>query len=513
MEITNLYKDFQFKTFVFKLSTEEHTTVAATYERVKSLMTDLSAVAEDQDVKRQLFSLDMGARAEQVKWPTFSGENGEDYFKFKKEFLEASVQNKTSVHNQMNKLRENLRSYAKSLIPDSITSVTRAFEILEHACGDSIRVVMHRTEKLMTVGTWPAEGSKNCYANQVKWIIKVQTYLQELIDLAELNADLSAVIYNREKLSQFLKLFPTFIVDKLVKIPGYSKDKYDKIILKLNEFKETCQNRELIYGSSGPSKQKDSTPKPTTVHTSFPKPQNNDSCRVCKVLQAQGENGLFVNHISDVVTGCPKFAALGNEQRLVVSKEAKLCLRCMGKDVMFNRSHSRDFPVAKKKAPYSCRAPNCSFHMWICNKHHDENKEAMERFGEQLRSKAGFRLVHIAVFSDPATSIASPISYHSTNSGGIKKAVKTMKRFNKRHHKEVETLNPPEGTSIFMFLGVQGRTRPVYTFFDSGCSEAIFKTDIPDNELKGTLVTQGPFYMGAVGGTKVVAENEYLVQL
>ena len=47
-------------------------------------------VAEEEDNKRQLFSLDTTARNEQVKWPTFNGDTGEDYFKFKKDFLDAT---------------------------------------------------------------------------------------------------------------------------------------------------------------------------------------------------------------------------------------------------------------------------------------------------------------------------------------------------------------------------------------------------------------------------------------
>ena len=100
-----------------------------------------------------------------------------------------------------------------------------------------MRVVMHRVDKLMGVGPWPAEGSKECYTRQVKWIIKVQTSLQEIVDLASTRDELADIIYNREKLAQILKLFPTFMVDKLMRLPGYKKEKFDQIIKKLDEYK------------------------------------------------------------------------------------------------------------------------------------------------------------------------------------------------------------------------------------------------------------------------------------
>ena len=110
-------------------------------------------------------------------------------------------------------------------------------QTLEHACGDSMRVVMHRVDKLFNVGPWPPDGNKDCYTKQVRWLVKVQSLLQEIIDLANTKEELAAIIYNREKLSLILKLFPVFMVDKLVKIPGFKEDTFKQIITRLDEFK------------------------------------------------------------------------------------------------------------------------------------------------------------------------------------------------------------------------------------------------------------------------------------
>ena len=72
----------------------------------------------------------------------------------------------------------------------------------------------------------------------------------------------------------------------------------------------------------GPSANGPKSEKPPTGHTTFPQPKRFQDCRICKVLQAQGnQHDLFANHVSDYATGCPKFAELGNEQRLVLVKE------------------------------------------------------------------------------------------------------------------------------------------------------------------------------------------------
>jgi hypothetical protein len=55
----------------------------------------------------------------------FAGDYGEDFFEFKKDLLDAAKQNRTSYKNQITKLRQNPKSYAKSLVPSSITKINR----------------------------------------------------------------------------------------------------------------------------------------------------------------------------------------------------------------------------------------------------------------------------------------------------------------------------------------------------------------------------------------------------
>ena len=71
----------------------------------------------------------------------------------------------------------------------------------------------------------------------------------------------------------------------------------------------------------------------------------------------------------------------------------------------------------------------------------------------------------------------------------------------------------PDGQSLFIFCPVEGKTRDLNFFKDSGCSSAIFKTGIPGAELRGQVVEKGPFIVQGVNGVKIVAGDEWLVQL
>ena len=482
--IVSINKDFSEKTAVYPLPEEEHSELTSALESTKASFVNLKTTVEEEDIRRQLYSLDITTRVDQVKWPTFAGDAGEDFIKFKADFLDACRQNKTTLRNQITKLRENVKGYARSLIPASLTDLEKAWKILERACGDSLRVVNHRIENLMNVGAWPQDGTRDCFTKQVKWIVKVQGLLQEIIDLASTNEEISAVIYNRSQIANILKLFPMFMMDKLAELPGYKEDKYKLIIEKLDKWKNVSLNRESILGQSTQQKVSSSAPKPdrnsgnSLGHVNFPKPKKLLSCRVCKVLESQGNaSNLYEGHVSDFATGCPKFAGLGTDQRMVVAREAKFCLNCMGKETRFSLAHLKECPIKKKKSIYSCRKDSCLLHMWLCKKHYTTNKEHMEKFSDQLQSKSGIQLVFMSLqkkdFSslelpvlnltepsqnstDLPTVQTSPLAYCTSGDNGIKQAVRKLHRLNKKKDPDAVTISPPTGLPLFLFQPIEG---------------------------------------------------------
>ena len=49
----------------------------------------------------------------------------------------------------------------------------------------------------------------------------------------------------------------------------------------------------------------------------------------------------------------------------------------------------------------------------------------------------------------------------------------------------------PKGRPMFQFFMAEGRTKPVMTFVDSGCSDAIFREGIPSVQWEGTITKHG----------------------
>ena len=84
------------------------------------------------------------------------------------------------------------------------------------------------------------------------------------------------------------------------------------------------------------------------------------------------------------------------EERLKIATRAKLCLRCHDPEFVYqgkrpgpNRVGPRhDCPVQKgKKCKFTCKHSTCSWHLWICVDHKEENKADLERTKANLQKK------------------------------------------------------------------------------------------------------------------------------
>ena len=79
--------------------------------------------------------------------------------------------------------------------------------------------------------------------------------------------------------------------------------------------------------------------------------------------------------------------------------------------------------------------------------------------------------------------------------------------FKKREEMEggdaAKILGIPEGEPIFIFCMIQGRTRPLRSFMDGGCSSWLAKNGVPEIELKSIKLNQRPLKtFVAVGHTQ-----------
>ena len=107
--VITLYQDFLTKTALFPLPHTEQSEVKVAVESLKTSLANFISVAREEDLTRKIYSLDTSQRGEQMKWPSFARDYGEDFFKFKDDFNDASKQNRVSSRNQITKLGENLK--------------------------------------------------------------------------------------------------------------------------------------------------------------------------------------------------------------------------------------------------------------------------------------------------------------------------------------------------------------------------------------------------------------------
>ena len=119
----------------------------------------------------------------------------------------------------------------------------------------------------------------------------------------------------------------------------------------------------------------------------------------------------------------------------------------------------RECPFNSKKNKYSCTADNCKEHMWICLTHKLKNRTSMEKFRQDMLKK-GFTLAMTTHIPLQATSMEAT------------SATRKIKRGQNKRGREI--IPVPTGDPLFLFHATQGKTRPINTFYDTGCSHAIF---------------------------------------
>merc|ERR1711954_339457 len=160
-----------------------------------------------EDNERQLYSLDT-TKVSKVNLPTFEGKDCEDFSKFKENIEKGFVTNRISRDEQIIKLRECLKGYARKMVPDSnVTEIKEAWRILKQAFGNPIKIINQRMEALMKLGMKPKSMSN--HNAETAWYIDLTTFLREIIDLGIKNPDYSELIFSIKFAMELRQLFPS----------------------------------------------------------------------------------------------------------------------------------------------------------------------------------------------------------------------------------------------------------------------------------------------------------------
>ena len=124
---------------------------------------------------------------------------------------------------------------------------------------------------------------------------------------------------------------------------------------------------------------------------------------------------MYENHVGNYATGCPRYAALTTEERYEITKESKMCLRCLDPKStwVFRDGHKGCQITRTKKNRFSCTNSNCSWHSLICYTHKDENKDLLNKFQSEL-SKKGLTFI---LLNTPASNFTDGGKVHKSKKG------------------------------------------------------------------------------------------------
>ena len=480
--------------------------VKTTYdEKREQFETTRDALIKEDSAVRGLYTLEP-TRSDIIKYPTFSGAASEDYLKFR-EIMELRFrENKVKKKEQVAKLRECLKGAALGRVPEGVKDIEEAFRRLNEAFGNPSKLMAFQLQALEDLGTLPAEKLPNgqySFVRRIEWFLKLEVILGKILNLSSRSSKLAHEAFSSSTYRKLWGRFPTNVLEKLVKLPGEDEERMRNILNKIVQMREQSQVMDDEIGTSNASAAKRTDPPLKVIAEVFFRPAKTyEECRLCLHLLTSGHHpNLFENHQSNYITGCPKFMEASTDLRKVLVAKIKICRQCFNPDVIVTNQHYTECPFNEKKNSYSCLNKSCKEHMWICLIHKKDNKQAMENFRRQLQQQ-GYSL-----------AMPSDMSFQMNQSTPLKlnQAVKKMKKAEKKKGGEVVPV--PEGRPLFLFHAAQGRSAPVMTFYDSGCSDAVFKEGIPREQLRGHIVAKGPFNIDGVAGLSTLALDEWLVSV
>ena len=491
--LNQAYREFTVATTTYPIE-EISDTVQQTMDEINELYTNVVKQIRDEDTKRELYSL-AGSSAENVKLPKFSGNPGEDFPTFKSKLLLALEKNRVPLSDKVEKLRGCLSGQALSLVPEKTKDFSAALEVLADAFGNPEKVLAVKIAEFKKLGKCPPEtlNGKLNYQAVVSFCLKVEVLLQDLIDLAESenNEELKYDVYGSSVRASVQGLFSLKDIMKMRCLKGRGKTGLEEHINYVKEYRVKAQNMiepaELNKsGRKGDSKITDSGSSPKSSLNMFKSPRRFDECRICVTLETEGETGLYIDHISDSVIGCPKFQSMSAEERRTVSLKAKLCIKCCNKDVVFNIQHSRNCKVNRtQKLNSTCvKYPKCTTHSWICSQHKEANKSKIQDFSRKFKITPPVN-TNLSICTEKNLSISSDSScdVESTNSNSkssvmdnvdvnavkpeeVSKIIKNMRRNARKKGSEVFDI--PDGNSLFILSRAQWTVVAVMLFLNMG---------------------------------------------
>ena len=423
-------KEVKKDTRVYNLDTGPLTLATAALNSAEGELDYVIDQIEHEDEARGLFSQSQ-TKAANIAFPIFSGHDGEDFVKFKKDMENALRVNKVMREDQAKKLRENLRSDALKLVPATIESIDEAMEVLQTVYGDARRILNNRRDKLKNMCVfyklekYGGNGSRSASEAKamVDWLISFELIMKDLFDLSTKGVDLYSSVFNEDMYTNVIKLFPARIADEVNDVSGTYKDKLEYLLNLAVEKKKTlipslAQSASSASAPSAPGSQPNdgrssrkygagvthkrggggagagagggsACPLSSILFTTFKYPQRLDGCRICSILDQEGiTGGLYDEHLTDNPVGCPLFAKMTLENKAKYQAKARMCWSCLDGEYIHKPGQKHTDCVADrdKKWYFTCSNSKCRKMFLVCPDH--ATKRSLQKLKGGGKAKA-----------------------------------------------------------------------------------------------------------------------------
>ena len=438
---------------VEKNDVDEVIRVEPRVKNLNQLFQDVKDGLEFQDQNRELYS-GKSVVTEKVPYPVFESKEGECITTFFKKLEDCFVKNQVRASDKVDRLKKDcLRGSGVNLIPRTMTDYTLAKSALMKAFGSTSKVLKVRKEALTSSGKIPRVTDRNI----VEWFIKLETAINDIIELAQANEgdeDVEFALYSNQIVKTIACLFPHHQGKKILAASGRGEIRLKNIKNLVSEWREEAQlwrdsqdevevkpsqssgprknvsnyaGRSRLPGSpkrrrSGNGVTSSSVSLNNFLPSFFNPPRTHNDCRICQQLEADGDTRqLYSAHISSWATGCPRFISMSNKMREEIARKASFCLECLHPDYVYKRGDRAHKCRQKRSVKYSC--DKCNKHLWICSEHIDDpvNVEKFKKLEEELKDKHNMALAYvcgIALLQTPEIIIDPPApgSTHSSSS-------------------------------------------------------------------------------------------------
>ena len=381
-KIKSTYNEYLEFTAVHKPASVSHDPkkLHSAVQKVISVADALISELENEDDERGLYTL-LPRKTEKAKWPTFSGRPGESFFKFKEKFVKTARQNMTSKSDQFTKLRENLKDFPLTLVPESLDDISKAFDRLADTYGDPQKLADFELKKLNTVSMIPNcdDGSYTlCTRAQAEWLLSLETVLAELVKMGnadDADIDLTRSVFGPQTTSIILGKFPPVLKQRLVRA-AKSDPSTEKLVTYQTKVKEW--SKQALEMEKYEPEVKTVPKKPAlqiqyirdTKVNLFKPPKALPSCIICVELQKKQEVSPQLPHLSNHITGCPMFIEMNIITRNNISEILKLCKSCLRLDSNDHEKYCMVLTLKNKKQnngktkyDFTCRDKFCHRHM------------------------------------------------------------------------------------------------------------------------------------------------------